>query len=566
VGARRIDGVLFVVIPGADGAGRLRRLAGSGGTDGASEHAADLAARIGELECTHYPRWVWPSTAQVYPPLLQAGVRVRRCHDISAVEGVLLGSAGRHGEPRGLAAAFARTKGFAEIPTDRPPRLPSAQDTLFEPEPDELPGGADPLDAAVAVFTDQERRLADAQEPGRLRLLAAAESAGTLAAAEMGHFGLPWSAEVHTALLSELLGPRPSQGNRPRKLAALAERIVQAFGGRQVNPDQPANLVQAFAREGIQISSTRAGVLRGIDHPAVPPLLEYKELYRLWVAHGWSWLESWIHDGRFRPEYVVGGVVSGRWATRGGAALQLPRALRAAAVADPGHLLVVADAAQLEPRVLAALSGDRRLAEVAAAGDLYASLAHDSFDEDRPRAKIAMLSAMYGGIGGEAGQLLAVLRRRFPAAVDYVERAAMTGAGGATVYSRLGRASPPPSEGWRELTAATDVDGAAERRARQAARDWGRFTRNFVVQASASDWALAMLATLRLRLLDQVPEAELVFFVHDEVIVHCKEAATDDVREHLNAAAAEAGALVFGDSGVRFPLEVHTVRCYADAK
>ncbi|MGH3621875.1 MAG: hypothetical protein ACRDQ5_08805, partial [Sciscionella sp.] len=84
MGTRRIDGVLFVVIPGAGDTGRLRRLDGGGGADEASEHAPDLAARIGELECAHHPRWVWPSTAQVYPPLLQAGVRVRRCHDISA--------------------------------------------------------------------------------------------------------------------------------------------------------------------------------------------------------------------------------------------------------------------------------------------------------------------------------------------------------------------------------------------------------------------------------------------------------------------------------------------------
>ena len=94
-------------------------------------------------------------------------------------------------------------------------------------------------------------------------------------------------------------------------------------------------------------------------------MLEYKELARLYVAHGWSWLDSWVHNGRFRPEYVVGGVVSGRWATRGGAALQLPKLLRTAVRADPGWTFVAADAAQLEPRVLAALSQDSRLAEVA---------------------------------------------------------------------------------------------------------------------------------------------------------------------------------------------------------
>ena len=114
------------------------------------------------------------------------------------------------------------------------------------------------------------------------------------------------------------------------------------------------------------------------------------------AAHGWAWLDSWVSGGRFRPEYVVGGVVSGRWASRGGGALQIPRVLRRAVVADPGWVLVVADAAQLEPRVLAALAGDRAFAEAAASGDLYLALA-GAFGGDRGKAKIALLSAMYGG-------------------------------------------------------------------------------------------------------------------------------------------------------------------------
>src|SRR5690606_37628612 len=143
--------------------------------------------------------------------------------------------------------------------------------------------------------------------------------------------------------------------------------------GRPVNPDHPDSVVRAFGRAGISVPSARAHVLRRVDHPAVAPLLEYKELARLHSAHGWAWLDQWVHEDRFRPVYVVGGVVSGRWASRGGAALQIPRMLRGCVTADPGWKLVVADAAQLEPRILAALSGDRRLAEVSRSTDLYTS-------------------------------------------------------------------------------------------------------------------------------------------------------------------------------------------------
>ncbi len=538
-------------MPEAGGAGRVL------GPSGVAERVPDLAAYL----ATRQARWVVPSVAACYPDLLRAGVRLDRCHDLALTEAILLAHEERPGRPRNLAAAWARLHDLPE-PDDPRPGMKDTQPTLFETEREPVPAGADPLTAAAAVYADQQRRLT-----GRLPLLAAAESAGALAAAEMTHHGLPWRADAHTALLTELLGPKPAVGARPKVLAELAEEISAAFGltgapeHRQVNPDNPASVVRAFGRAGLDVPSSRAHVLKEVNHPAVAPLLRYKELARLWVAHGWSWLDQWVSAGRFRPEYVVGGVVSGRWATRGGAALQLPRQLRTAVRADDGWSLVVADAAQLEPRVLAALAGDRRLAEVSAGADLYAGLAAEVFDGDRGHAKIAMLSAMYGGTSGGAGPLLAKLRKRFPQAVDYVEAAARAGEEGQVVRSRLGRTSPPPSESWRALVGSPDAD---ERRSRQAARDWGRFTRNFVVQASAADWALTVLATLRQRLAGTA--AQLVFFVHDEVMVHCPTPIAHDVAAAVESAAADASRLVFGDTPVRFPLAATVVDCYADAK
>jgi len=556
--------VLAALVPHAENAGRVRLLSDAGEPAGPVVGTDDLASVVAEWEGSR-PRWLWPSTAEVYPGLLARGVRVERCLDLHHVEALLLAYQGRHGEPRGLGAALARLRGLP-VPEDHGPRRRETQPTLFEPEREPLPGAADPLEAVVAVHAEQQRTAAGLGHADPLRLLFAAESASALAAAEMTHHGLPWRADVHEALLVELLGPRPAAGARPSRLAELADRITAAFGGRPVNPDHPPSIVRAFGREGVEVPSARAWVLKGVDHPAVQPLLEYKELARLWVAHGWSWLDQWVSDGRFRPDYVVGGVVSGRWATRGGAALQIPRTLRRAVLADPGWRLVAADAAQLEPRVLAALSGDRRLAEVSGDDDLYTNVAADAFDGDRDRAKVAMLSAMYGGTSGAAGPLLAVLRRRFPDAVGYVEAAAAAGEQGRVVRSRLGRTSPPPSDAWHEATGSADEGEDAVRRSRRAAREWGRFTRNFVVQASAADWTAALLGALRRRLHRSAPEAQLVFFQHDEVLVHCPAGLADAVCAEVTAAGAEASRLVFGDTPVRFPLKAVPVAGYADAK
>jgi len=272
-----------------------------------------------------------------------------------------------------------------------------------------------------------------------------------------------------------------------------------------------------------------------------------------------------VSEGRFRPEYVPGGVVSGRWATRGGGALQVPKVVRRAVVADAGWRFVVADAGQLEPRVLAAVSGDARLATAGAAGDLYAALAADSFDGDRARAKVALLGAMYGQTGGAAIPALAVLRQSYPTAFEYVEAAARTGEAGGLVRSWLGRTCPPASTGWRDtgLEPPEEVGSAETPQGGASGRARGRFTRNFVIQATAAEWALVLLATLRSAL--EGTKAELVFFVHDEVVVHCPADQADQVVAAVHASAARAGDLVFGATAVRFPLDVSVVECYADA-
>ncbi len=568
----------------------LSELAEDGTGHGPSVRHDDLPAAVTEYERSGAVRWVWAATAGIYPALLRAGVRVERCHDIALTEALLLGREERPGEPASLAGAWARLRGAAPLVSGGPagPRPATTarpgQDTLFDPADPVFPEPAGALDAVIAVHAGQLRRIAADEHPGRFALLAAAESAGGLLAAEMGFDGLPWRADVHKDLLTALLGPRPVPGLRPTKVADLAARISQALG-RPVNPDSPAQVLRALAANGVRVPSTRSGVLRDVDHPAAPMLLEYKELARLHAAHGWAWLDEWVSDGRFHPEYVVGGVVSGRWASRGGGALQIPRVLRQAVVADPGHVLVVADAAQLEPRVLAALADDRALAVAAGTGDLYEALA-GAFGGDRGKAKVALLSAMYGGAGGEAGQLLAVLRRRFPRAAQYVEAAARAGEEGRVVRSRLGRTCPPPSDAWRGLTAMPDDPDTGEAVAGRSLRARGRFTRNFVVQASAADWAIVLLAGLRRRLAAiSVPNqasrprggaargpdgtgaaARLVFFQHDEVIVHCPEGLAGTVADAVGSAAAEAGQLVFGPVPVRFPVTTAVVASYADAK
>lgn len=545
----------IAVVADGEGGGWLQELGGA-----RPERAGDLVAAVRAREAAPGPppRWVWAAWEDLYPNLVRAGVRVRRCHDVALTEALLLGHDGCHEEPHSLGAAWARLHGLPvpEDPVRRAGEGVHAQPALFGADRSTLPPGTDRLAALVEVHDDQVRRLAGLGDSGRLRLLAAVESAGGLAAAEMSHDGLPLRPDVHDRLLTELLGPRPVAGQRPRVLADLAADIGQALG-QEVNPDSPSQVLRALAGVGHPVPSTRSWVLQEVDHPAAPLLLRYKELARLHSANGWAWREQWVSErpgpggarlGRFHPDYVVAGVVSGRWATRGGGGLQVPKALLGAVRADPGWVLVRADAGQLEPRILAAVSGDRALAEAAAEDDLYARLAVH-VGGDRDRAKIGMLAAMYGQTTGDAAPLLATMRRLFPRALEHVDTAARTGEGGGAVRSWLGRTSPLP-QGRDPLP-----EGHEGERARRAQ---GRFTRNFIVQATAAEWASVLLAALRARLagLEPVlPEgAGVVFFVHDEVVLHVPADRADAAVQAVAEAERETRELLFPSSPVRFPL------------
>ena len=517
---------------------------------------ADLPAYVRARE-VDAPRWVWDDTARWYPPLLAAGVRIERCHDLRL---------GHHLLRRAPAVNAGLLAGDQSEHWDRlGPSTPS-DPTLFSIEDSAEHLRADLEDAR------QLAAVAASNESTRLGLLLAAESSGALVAAEMTYAGVPWRVEVHQELLAELLGPRPPRGARPRKLEALAGEVRAAFEAPALNPDSRPELLAALRRAGLDVTDTRASSLRALEHPGIPPLLRYKQLAHLFQTNGWSWIDQWVSEGRFRPAYQPAGSATGRWSSNGGGALSFPVQVRPAAVADDGWVLVVADVAQLEPRVLAGMSGDHALARSARGADLYQGMVDDGAVASRQDAKLGLLGAMYGATSGRSGQMVAGLTRRYPRAFGLVEEAARAGERGEVVRTLLGRGSPGLREGLGEAWdhepggPPGDADGQARYR-----RAFGRFTRNFVVQGTGAEWALCWIADVRNRLwrlggagtLDSRPH--LVFFLHDEVVVHTPATLADAVVEEVNNAAATAADLLFRDLAIDFPLNTSVVRSYADA-
>ncbi len=514
---------------------------------------ADLPGVVGDREARDAPRWVWDDTARWYPSLLVAGVRVRRCHDLRLCRAVLRRAPAVDG--RLLQGADSETWDHLGPAVPADPALFSADDA------------AEHLRADVE---DARQLAAVAASPDavRLRLLLAAESAGALAAAEMTRAGVPWRVDVHEQLLEERLGPRPPRGARPRLLEELTADVRRLLHAPGLNPDSRPELLAALRRAEVEVPDTRASTLRRVDHPVVEPLLRYKQLAHLFQNNGWAWIDQWVSGGRFRPSYQPAGSATGRWSSNGGGALSFPVQVRSAAVADQGWVLVVADVAQLEPRVLAGMSGDRELARAARGADLYQGMVDAGAVASRQDAKLGLLGAMYGATSGESGRMVAGLTRRYPQAFGLVEDAARAGERGQVVRTLLGRGCPALGGSWDESPDGPPADLDQQDRHRRA---YGRFTRNFVVQGTGAEWALCWIAELRNRLwalggtgsLEARPH--LVFFLHDEVVVHSPAELADAVTREVVGAAATAGALLFRHVPVDFPLNVSVVRSYAEA-
>ena len=410
----------------------------------------------------------------------------------------------------------------------------------------------------------QARAISESRHPERLRLLAAAESAGALVAAEIGYYGIPFNVQAHHEHLCELLGPRPVPGERPQKMQELAEQIQRMLFMPSLNPDSPQDLLRALQSAGVSVKSTRSWELKSWAEaiPAqrekrwalIDPILRYKKLYRIWTANGWTWADTWVSEGAFRPHLEVGGAATGRWGASGGGALQLPAEIRQAVQAPEGQVLTVTDGSQIEPRILAALSHDEALASAGRGADLYAGIAELARLKgvaltERSHAKVGMLAIMYGGRSGEIGALLPHVAALFPQAMEFTERAARIGEAGGQVTS-----SP-----------------AAESRAVSTARAHGRMTRNFIVQGTAAEWALCWMGAVRSRLLSErifgMPmRTRIVYFLHDELLLCGPELEADRVERIVREGAAEAARLLFGRVPVDFPVSVARVRNYADGK
>lgn len=517
------------------------------------------------------PRWTWWAARETAAPLVAAGVRPRTCWDLAAVGRLL------HGLRRGDAGAIWA----AEHDLPEPP-VPRAEPDLLELGGEDggplrtdgqlsaewLRGGyAADLDAgrrwAGLVLQVQHRQharllaLADARARPRTPCLAVltayAESAAALLAVELEHGGLPVDRQVAGDLLTAVVGRRPA--SVAEEDAARTSRdalVLQHFPEQRVDLRNPLQVRTLLTRVGLDLPDTRSWRLtpHAETVPAVAALLEWRRAERIATTYGWGWLDQHVAaDGRLRGAWGAADAAAGRMTAQAGLH-NLPAELRPAVRAEPGHTFVRADLGQVEPRVLAAVSGDPGLAAAAREDDMYSPVAA-GLGCDRPTAKVAVLAAMYGQTSGAAGAALADMDRAYPRAMAYLRAAEEHGRAGRAVRTYGGRlvgAGAPP-------------DPSTDDPDRRAAR--GRYVRNAVVQGAAAELFKAWAATVRDGLLAR--GGRIVLCLHDELLLHVPQEHSAAAAELLaRALDATAGWWAAG-SGVRFVADISTGPSWADA-
>ena len=538
------------------------------------DHTAPTAL-VADIEAQIGPRWCWwgRDTADL---LVADGVSVARCWDVLTVHRLLNG-----GWRTTIAEAWAR---LHELPVDRLP---------VEGQLDLLGGHGDDGDADDPVRPDgylrpdwaagswttaperaarwaalvadvvglQHARIDGTDDPSRTRSTAHAESVAEFLCAELTLHGLPFDTDEALRIIGEAVGPRTVDDRAEDEARAIRDAEVLRHVGPAASYDlrSPADVKALLRRASIDVPDTRAWRLERLQdaHPVVPALLRWRKAERIATTYGYRWLDEHVHDRRLRGDWTSSDGAAGRMTASSGLH-NLPAEMRPAVAADDGCVFVRADLGQIEPRVLAAVSGDPALVAATTEADLYAPVA-ERLRVTRDVAKVAVLGAMYGATTGESAHALRGLEREYPTAMGFLADAAAAGQRGDDVFTIGGRRVRM----WIDDTVDDEGRGDIDR-ARRVAAARGRFARNAVIQGAAAEFFKVWAIIVRAR--GAGLGAEVVLCLHDELLVHAPAERAAAVAALVDDAVQEAAYRWSPTRDVRFVADTSVITRWSQAK
>jgi DNA polymerase-1 len=300
--------------------------------------------------------------------------------------------------------------------------------------------------------------------------------------------------------------------------------------------------------------STAVDVLEGLaeEHEVPRLVLEYRQLTKLKSTYVDA-LPALIRaeTGRIHTTFGQTGTATGRLSSANPNLQNIPirtelgREIRAAFVAEPGHVLLAADYSQIELRLLAHFSKDKLLVEAFRRGDdIHTLTASQVFGvpplmvtpDHRRQAKVVNFGIVYGlsafglsqqlGIEpGEAKRFIDAYFEKYAGVRAFIDATLEQARREQKVRTLFGRVRPIPDINSKN----TNLRGFAERTAV-----------NTPLQGTAAD----LIKVAMIRIDDEIRKRGLVsrmtLQVHDELVFDVPERETEDmkvlVRQHMEHA------------------------------
>ena len=245
-----------------------------------------------------------------------------------------------------------------------------------------------------------------------------------------------------------------------KELSSLEKQIWKIVG-EEFNIASPKQLGEMlFVKMGLKAKnqkktasggfSTKESELEKLkdEHPIAGLILEYRELAKLLGTYIDTIPKMVDNNQRLHSEFLQAGSATGRMASQNPGIQNIPnrtelgREIRKSFIAEKGYKLVTFDYSQIELRIAAFLSGDKKLIEIFKEGlDVHTAVACEVFGvepkdvtkEMRSKAKTINFGVMYGmgvtalqkNIGTnreEAQQFLDGYFNKFSGLAEYLER------------------------------------------------------------------------------------------------------------------------------------------------
>ena len=342
----------------------------------------------------------------------------------------------------------------------------------------------------------------------------------------------------------------------------LSAGVAQAslFGRAEINLDSQVQVSEALVGLGVPVpDTTRAWVLQPLanDYPVVAKLLEYRGVAKSLSSFGENILE-FIEPktGRVHADFRQIGAPTGRFSCSNPNLQQIPHEpeYRQCFRAAEGKKLVIADYSQIELRILADFSEDRRFIDAFVSGeDFHTATAAQVFavgsDEITPEQRSFAKRLNFGMVYGIGASRLAMMTGLTQTEAENMMRRYFGTFSGLDAYLR--------ESGRRVISTRTARTAAGrllrlrfDENDRQQIASAKRYGVNMPIQGTSADILKRALRLLH----DDIrgTSARLVNIVHDEIVVEADAGEAEEIATKVTSAMSKAG----GEFVSKVPIKV----------